>query len=138
MYICVTEVDAITKIICTQEPQRNGPVMPAVKGLNIEWADESAWPIEVAADGTYLRAPRYYGICDDDADATILGVLEVLSESDYYQRKQAEYIARRPYPSWLWDENIEEWVPPVPVPQDDNFYNWNESNQTWTLALNGQ
>jgi len=32
MYICITEVDAVTKIVCTAEPQRTGPSMPAVKG----------------------------------------------------------------------------------------------------------
>jgi hypothetical protein len=39
MYICITEVDAVTKIPCTVEPQRTGPSMPAVKGWTHIWHD---------------------------------------------------------------------------------------------------
>ena len=53
MYICVTEVDAITKIPCTVEPQRTGPSMPSVKGWQFKWSNDSTWPIELAPDGTY-------------------------------------------------------------------------------------
>ena len=70
MYICVTEVDAITKIPCTQEPQRTGPSMPVVKGLKLDWTNKSTWPVELAPDGTYLRAPLYYGTCDKDGSIT--------------------------------------------------------------------
>jgi hypothetical protein len=45
-HICVTEVDAVTKIPCTVEPQRTGPSMPEVKGLQFKWADKSTWPVE--------------------------------------------------------------------------------------------
>ena len=83
MYICITEVDAVTKIVCTAEPQRTGPSMPAIKGWTHIWHDSSTWPVEVASDGTYLRAPRYYGTCDDDADTSISGVLQVLTEAEY-------------------------------------------------------
>ena len=137
MYICVTEVDVITKIPCTQEPQRTGPSMPVVKGLKLDWTNKSTWPVELAPDGTYLRAPLYYGTCDDDADTSIAGVLEVLSESDYFQRKQAEYEARRPYPSWLWGEDSGEWVPPIPRPEDAVMnggnvrYKWDEQTVSW-------
>jgi hypothetical protein len=144
MYICVTEVDAVTKIVCTQEPQRTGPSMPAVKGLKLEWADKSTWPVELAEDGTYLRAPKYYGTCDDDADTSIAGVLEVLSEADYFQRKQAEYEARRPYPSWLWDEDNGQWIPPIPRPDDAVMnggnvrYKWDEETVSWMPLNQGQ
>lgn len=140
MYICVTEVDTVTKIPCTIEPQRNGPTMPVVKGLQLDWADRSTWPIEMAADGTYLRAPRYYGTCDDDADMTVPGVLEVLNEADYNQRKVGEYEARRPFPSWLWDETTGEWVAPIPRPSDaiinggDVRYRWDEETVNWVPA----
>ena len=59
MYICITEVDAVTKIVCTAEPQRTGPSMPNVKGWTYLWSDSSTWPVSTAPDGTYLRAPRY-------------------------------------------------------------------------------
>lgn len=136
-YICVTEVDSKTKIPCTVEPQRTGPSMPDVKGLKLDWMDRSTWPVELADDGTYLRPPKYYGTCDDDADATIAGVLEVLTEEEYFQRKHAEFEARRPYPSWLWDESSYEWVAPIPRPEDaiinggNVAYRWDEETVNW-------
>jgi hypothetical protein len=96
IYICITEVDYKTKIPCTVEPQRTGPSFPAIKGLKINWTDESTWPVEVAPNGTYLRAPKYYGTCDDDADLTVAGILEVLDESEWQQRKEAELLVRKP------------------------------------------
>jgi hypothetical protein len=137
MYVCVTEVDAVTKIPCTQEPQRTGPSMPSVKGLKIEWADASTWPIELAIDGLYLRAPMYYGICDDDADTTIAGVLEILTEEEYNSRKQAELEANRPYPSWIGYLDTMTWGPPVPRPADAVMnggnvrYQWDEETVSW-------
>jgi hypothetical protein len=94
-HICITEVDAVTKIICTVEPQRTGPSMPSIKGFIHIWNDSSTWPVELASDGTYLRAPRYYGTCDDDADTSIAGVLGVLTEEEFNTLKNAEAEALR-------------------------------------------
>jgi hypothetical protein len=131
MYIVVTEVDAKTQILCTVEPQRTGPSMPAVKGLQVQWADESTWPVKTDSQGTYLRAPKYYGTCDDDADTSIAGVLEVLTASEYEQRKREEFYARQPYASWAFDESTFAWTPPVPYPQDGNYYHWDEATTSW-------
>jgi len=137
MYICVTEVDAVTKIPCTQEPQRTGPSMPAVKGLKINWANKSTWPVELAPDGTYLRAPLYYGTCDDDADTSIAGVLNILSEEEFNSLRLAELEALRPYPSWIGYIDTMTWGPPIPRPRDAILnggnvrYQWNEETINW-------
>lgn len=131
MYICVTEVDAKTKIPCTAEPQRTGPSMPEIKGLKLDWADMSTWPIELAKDGTYLRAPKYYGTCDDDANTSIAGVLEILTEKEYKQRKHDEFYARQPYPSWIWNPELLTWSSPVSYPNDGKEYKWNEETTSW-------
>lgn len=137
MYICVTEVDAKTKVLCTVEPQRTGPSMPNVKGLIILWQDQSTWPVELASDGTYLRAPKYYGICDDDADTTVVGVLEVMTEADWNAAKEAEHLARRPYPSWIGYPDTMTWGAPVPRPIDavvnggNVRYQWDEATVNW-------
>jgi hypothetical protein len=137
MYICVTEVDSQTKVPCTVEPQRTGPSMPDVKGLKIVWVDKSTWPVELAADGTYLRAPKYYGTCDDDADTTIAGVLEVLTETEWNDRRVAELEALRPYPSWIGYLDTMTWGPPVPRPADaiinggNVAYRWDEETVSW-------
>ena len=137
MYICITEVDAVTKIPCTVEPQRTGPSMPAVKGYTHIWHDSSTWPVTTTSDGTYLRAPRYYGTCDDDADTTIAGVLQVLTEAEFNAAKVAEHEARKPYPSWIGYIDTMTWAAPVARPADAVMnggnvrYQWDEATVNW-------
>jgi hypothetical protein len=137
MYICITEVDAVTKIACTTEPQRTGPSMPDIKGFVFQWNNQSTWPVEVASDGTYLRAPRYYGTCDDDADTTIDGVLEVLTEEEYTRLRTVEHEARRPYPSWIGYLDTMTWGAPVARPANAVInggnvrYQWDEATVNW-------
>ena len=38
----------------------------------------------------------------------------------------------QPYPSWTWENG--EWVPPVPRPDDDNLYQWDEESQEWATV----
>jgi len=132
MYIVVTEVDHNTRIPCTVEPQRTGPSMPAIKGLKIIWQEKSTWPVELDPTGRYLRAPKYYGTCDDDADTSIAGVLEVISEAEWLQRKRDEFYARQPYPSWAFDEATLVWSSPVAYPTDGKIYRWDEPTVSWT------
>lgn len=130
-HVCITEVDAVTKIPCTVEPQRTGPSMPNLKGLQLDWADKSTWPVELAQDGTYLRAPKYYGTCDDDADTNISGVLEILTEQEWLQRKHDEFYARQPYSSWIWNAETFVWSSPIPYPEDGKSYYWDENTVSW-------
>ena len=140
MYICITEVDAVTKIPCTVEPQRTGPSMPAVKGWTHLWHDSSAWPVATSSNGTYLSAPKYYGTCDDDADTSIAGVLQVLTEEEYNAARAAEHEARRPYPSWIGYSDTMTWTAPVARPADAIMnggnvrYQWDEATVNWIPA----
>lgn len=137
MYIVVTEVDAVTKIVCTDEPQRTGPSMPAVKGLKIIWQDKSTWPVSTDSTGKYLRAPKYYGTCDADADLNIAGVLEVLTETEWNERRVAEHNATKPYPSWVGYIDTMSWAAPVARPADAVMnggnvrYKWDEATVNW-------
>ena len=141
MHIVVTEVDKDTRILCTAEPQRTGPSMPDIKGLQVGWVDKSTWPVEVASDGTYLRAPKYYATCDADADLNVAGVLEVLTEAVWLERKDAELLAHRPYASWVLVGD--EWVAPVSRPFDAILnggnvrYQWDEATVNWIVATQG-
>ena len=139
MHIVVTEVDHNTRIPCTVEPQRTGPSMPAVKGLKIIWQDKSTWPVSTDSTGTYLRAPKYYGTCDDDADTTIAGVLEVLTETEWNERRVVEHEATKPYPSWIGYLDTMSWSAPVPRPVDAIMnggnvrYQWDEATLNWVV-----
>ncbi len=39
----------------------------------------------------------------------------------------------QPYPSWSLDENY-TWQPPTPMPDDGNFYVWDEATTSWVEA----
>jgi hypothetical protein len=136
-YLCVTEVDAATKIPCTVEPQRTGPSMPDVKGLAYVWDERSTWPVETNIDGRYLRAAKYYCTCDDDADTSVAGVLEVLTEEAWTTLKKAELEARRPFPSWIGYLDTMSWAAPVARPANsitnggNIHYQWDEATLNW-------
>jgi hypothetical protein len=134
MFICITNIDAQTSVLCTEEPMRNGPSMPTIKGFQFEWANESIYPIDCDQTGRYIETPLYYGTCDDDADTSIAGVLEVLTEVEYTQRKRTEFYARQPFPSWVFDEATFAWNPPTPCPQDGAYYVWDEATTSWVSA----
>jgi hypothetical protein len=142
MYIVVTEVDAVTKVVCTSAPQRTGPSMPAIKGLQIVWQDKSTWPVETSSDGTYLRAPKYYGTCDSDADLNVAGMLEVLTETEWNERRVAEHEATKPYPSWVGYLDTMSWAAPVARPADAIMnggnvrYQWDEATVNWVAVEN--
>jgi len=74
MYICVTHVDARTGIPCTVAPMSHGPAFPKVKGLNIEFGNQTQWPTD---------HPLFFGTCDDDADTSIAGVERILTAEEY-------------------------------------------------------
>ena len=111
--------------------------MPKIKGFQHQWQDKSTWPVEIATSGAYLRAPKYYGICDDDADTSIAGVLQVLTEEEYNAARAAEHLARKPYPSWIGYSDTMTWSAPVPRPVDaimnggNVAYQWNEATVNW-------
>ena len=44
------------------------------------------------------------------------------------------FIAPKPFDSWVLNEDICLWEPPIPYPDDENNYTWNEENQAWDLV----
>lgn len=131
MYIQLTNIDADTGILCTEEPMRTGPAIPNVKGFEFIFQNESDFPIASNPDGSLSTAPLLYGTCDDDADTTLTGVVKVLTEVEFNANKQAEHQARKPYPSWVGDINTMSWQSHVPYPQDDKNYYWDEPTVSW-------
>jgi hypothetical protein len=50
-----------------------------------------------------------------------------------YDETRDAFIEPKPYQSWILNENTCRWESPIPYPQDDNRYNWNESTLTWDI-----
>lgn len=47
-----------------------------------------------------------------------------------YDAALDRFLPKKPYPSWVYDENF-ICVAPIMEPDDDKEYNWDEENQTW-------
>lgn len=53
---------------------------------------------------------------------------------DTYDSVKDAFIAPKPFESWLLNEQNCQWYAPVPMPEDDNIYNWDEASTSW-IAL---
>ena len=88
-HIKFTYVDSITGTSVAKQPAANGPVFPAVTGLEFAWARESRYPTDV---------PEFFGTCPDDADTQVDGVLGVYLQADWETMRDDEMRARNPVP----------------------------------------
>lgn len=131
MYISITQIDADTGIICTQEPMRTGPSYPQIKGFIAGWDNSSTWPIPTTPTGACAVAPLFFGTCDDDADITVPGVIATYTAEEYTSMKRAEFYARRHPASWTFNDDNLTWEPPTPYPTDGKRYRWEESTISW-------
>lgn len=53
-----------------------------------------------------------------------------------YDEDRDAFIPKKPFNSWILNENTCLWESPIPYPQDNNKYTWNEQNQSWDLIEN--
>jgi hypothetical protein len=50
-----------------------------------------------------------------------------------YDEDRDAFIPKKPYNSWILNETTCLWEAPIALPDTENRYNWNETNQTWDL-----
>lgn len=50
-----------------------------------------------------------------------------------YNETRDIFIPLKPYASWVWDEQLVRWIPPVPKPEvSENIHLiWDEMTQSW-------
>jgi hypothetical protein len=53
-----------------------------------------------------------------------------------YDEDRDAFIPKKPYNSWILNEDTCNWEAPIAKPQDGNEYKWNEQIQNWEL-ING-
>ena len=46
-----------------------------------------------------------------------------------YDAKTNKFISPKPFPSWVLNDTI--WYSPVPYPNDDKIYSWDEATISW-------
>jgi hypothetical protein len=51
-----------------------------------------------------------------------------------YDEDRDAFIPKKPFNSWILNEDTCLWNSPVAYPQDDNQYCWNESTLTWDIV----
>lgn len=85
-YIKFTYVDAVTGAPVSEVPALNGPVFPAVAGLEFGWARESQYPAAV---------PEFFGTCPDDSGIDVPGVFGEHTETDWIALLDDELKARQ-------------------------------------------
>ena len=51
-----------------------------------------------------------------------------------YDEDRDAFIPKKPFNSWILNEDTCLWNAPVAYPQDDNKYFWNESTLTWDIV----
>ena len=56
------------------------------------------------------------------------------SKDYFYDKGNDVFIKPQPYASWVLDDNF-DWHSPIPYPDNNNFYDWNEEQQTWDLIV---
>jgi hypothetical protein len=48
-----------------------------------------------------------------------------------YDSTRDAFIEPQPYPSWTLNEDTCQYDSPVPYPDDDKFYTWDETTTNW-------
>lgn len=45
------------------------------------------------------------------------------------------FVPPQPYPSWTLNTDTAQWEAPVPRPNDQNSYYWDEASQSWVQVI---
>ena len=53
-----------------------------------------------------------------------------------YDQTRDAFIPKKPYTSWILNEDTCLWEAPVAYPTDGQRYNWNEETTTWDVVDN--
>ena len=48
-----------------------------------------------------------------------------------YDLVRDAFYEPKPYPSWILNETSCLWEAPIPIPDNDKFYQWDESKKEW-------
>jgi hypothetical protein len=51
-----------------------------------------------------------------------------------YDEDRDAFIPKKPFNSWILNEDTCLWNAPVAYPNDEGLYNWNESTLTWDIV----
>lgn len=55
---------------------------------------------------------------------------------DIYDEERDIFVSPKPFNSWILNEETYSWEAPVPIPDTENIYKWNENELKWDLVEN--
>jgi len=50
-----------------------------------------------------------------------------------YDEGRDAFVPPKPFPSWELNEETCLWEAPIPMPEDENMYTWDEETTNWVL-----
>ena len=53
-----------------------------------------------------------------------------------YDYELDAFVPPQPFPSWTLDTEKCKWIPPIPHPNDGNYYVWDEETISWKEITN--
>ena len=85
---------------------------------------------QLMGDGTYVQTSynTYKGVHSDDKTQFRKNYAGI---GYSYDSERDAFIPPNAFNSWSLDEDTCQWVPPVPMPEDGQRYQWNEESQEW-------
>jgi hypothetical protein len=51
-----------------------------------------------------------------------------------YDQERDAFIEPKPFDSWVLNEETLTWQPPIPFPEGDQLYTWDENSQNWLIT----
>lgn len=59
------------------------------------------------------------------------------SIGDTYDSENDIFVPQKPFDSWTWDADLNDWVSPVAMPVDGQTYVWNDNDMRWEVDSEG-
>ena len=59
----------------------------------------------------------------------------VWADSELIARQTLECYGIQPFPSWVVDTETATWQPPIPYPNDEKVYLWDEGSLSWVEVV---
>jgi hypothetical protein len=87
--------------------------------VNVIVTDSLEW-CQTNLDGTWLETKE-----DKSIRKNFAGIGYI------YDEERNAFIPPKPFNSWLLNEDSCVWESPIPYPDDENIYVWNEDEQSW-------
>ena len=91
------------------------------------WGDPNAW-VQTSYN---TRGGVHYAPNSHEPDGGVALRKNYASKGYTYDKTRDAFIAPKPYPSWVLNEDTCWYEAPIPRPDDDKMYDWDEDTTSW-------